>query len=89
MKEWTTMQLLLAYFEVFNSLIYQGGCAGLSSAIRLKREASKRNQELSICVLEKGESIGSHVLSGCLMETDALSILIPDWKERVSYFYLR
>lgn len=89
MKEWITMSLLLVYFELFLRLFYQGGCAGLSTAIRLKREASKQNRELSICVLEKGESIGSHVLSGCLMETDALSTLIPDWKERVSFLSLK
>lgn len=61
----------------------QGGCAGLSAAIRLKTESAKQQKDLSVCVLEKGEAIGSHVMSGCLLNTDSLSTLLPDWKQQV------
>lgn len=37
-----------------------GGPAGLSAAIRLKQ----LNPDMSVCVLEKGSELGSHVLSG-------------------------
>lgn len=63
----------------------QGGCAGLSTAIRLKDNAKKNNLDLSVCILEKGESVGSHILSGCLLNTQGLSELIPNWKELVEY----
>lgn len=43
----------------------------------------KKNLDISVCILEKGEAIGSHILSGCLMDPSSLSKLIPDWKERV------
>ena len=55
----------------------------MSTAIRLKKKATEHNLDLSVCILEKGESIGSHILSGCLMNTTALSKLIPDWMDRV------
>ena len=61
----------------------QGGCAGLSAAIRLKTESAKQQKDLSVCVLEKGEAIGSHVMSGCLLNTDSLSTLLSDWKQQV------
>lgn len=64
-------------------LIRQGGCAGLSTAIRLKDTAKKNNLDLSVCILEKGENIGSHILSGCLLNTQGLSELIPNWQDVV------
>ena len=58
----------------------------MSAAIRLKTEAEKHHLDLSVCVLEKGESLGSHVMSGCLVSTESLSTLLPNWKELVSSF---
>jgi len=54
-----------------------GGPAGLAAAIRLKQLDPNR----SVCVLEKGSELGSHVLSGNVFETRALDELIPNWKE--------
>ena len=51
----------------------------MSAAIRLKTEAEKHHLDLSVCVLEKGEYLGSHVMSGCLLNTDSLSTLLPNW----------
>lgn len=40
------------------------GPAGLAAAIRLKQLSKERGFDLSVCVLEKGEEVGSHILSG-------------------------
>lgn len=40
------------------------GPAGLAAAIRLKQLSKERGADLSVCVLEKGEEVGSHILSG-------------------------
>ena len=67
----------------FDVLIVGAGPAGLSAAIRLKQLASKYpDKELSVCVVEKGEEVGSHILSGNVFETRALDELLPDWREQ-------
>ncbi|CAM9997588.1 unnamed protein product [Scytosiphon promiscuus] len=58
------------------------GPAGLAAAIRLKQLSKERGLDLSVCVLEKGEEVGSHILSGNVFEPRGLDELIPDWKER-------
>lgn len=40
------------------------GPAGLAAAIRLKQLSKERGVDLSVCVLEKGAEVGSHILSG-------------------------
>eukprot|EP01137_Pigoraptor_chileana_P002087 Opistho-2@40474 len=62
-------------------LIVGGGPAGLSAAIRIKQIAAAKNQEVRVCVLEKAASIGSHTLSGAVVEPHALNELFPNWKE--------
>ncbi len=49
-----------------------GGPAGLSAAIRLKQLAGERNQEVSVCLIEKAAEIGGHILSGAIMDPRAL-----------------
>jgi electron-transferring-flavoprotein dehydrogenase len=56
-------------------------CVGLSAAIRMRQLAEKHNQELSVCLIEKGPSIGAHILSGNVFQPRGLEELIPDWKE--------
>lgn len=52
--------------------------SGLATAIRLKQLAKEaKAPEPSVCILEKGSAIGSHLLSGCLLEPAALSELFP------------
>ena len=64
----------------YDVVIVGGGPAGLSAAIRLKQLAQQNNQEISVCVLEKGGELGAHILSGAVMDPRALDELIPDWK---------
>ena len=59
-------------------LIVGGGPAGLSAAIRLKQ----LNQDLSVCVIEKAQQVGDHILSGNVFDPRALNELFPDWKDR-------
>ena len=61
-------------------VIVGAGPSGLSSAIRLMQLATENDQELSVCIVEKGSEVGAHILSGAVLETRALDELIPDWK---------
>ena len=65
-------------------VIVGAGPAGLSAAIRLKQLASEAGRELSVCVLEKGSEVGAHILSGAVIDPNALNELIPDWKDKGS-----
>ena len=66
----------------YDVVIVGAGPSGLSAAIRLKQLAAEQNQDISVCVLEKGSEVGAHILSGAVVEPRALDELIPDWKER-------
>ncbi|MCP5125289.1 MAG: electron transfer flavoprotein-ubiquinone oxidoreductase [Gammaproteobacteria bacterium] len=66
----------------YDVVIVGAGPSGLSAAIRLKQLAAEKDQEINVCVLEKGSEVGAHILSGAVVEPRALNELIPDWKEQ-------
>jgi electron-transferring-flavoprotein dehydrogenase len=62
-------------------VIVGGGPAGLSAAIRIKQVAEEKGQEIRVVVLEKAGEVGNHILSGAVIQTNALEELFPNWKE--------
>ncbi len=66
----------------FDVVIVGAGPAGLAAAIRLKQLEAEHGREVSVCVIEKGSEVGAHILSGAVMDPQAITELFPDWKER-------
>ncbi len=60
----------------YQVLIVGAGPAGLACAIRLKQ----LRPELSLCVIEKGSTVGAHILSGAVIEPEPLDRLLPGWR---------
>lgn len=50
-------------------------------AIKLKQLAKASNQEISVCIIDKGGALGSHIISGNVFEPRALTELFPNWKD--------
>ncbi|WP_062360077.1 electron transfer flavoprotein-ubiquinone oxidoreductase [Vreelandella aquamarina] len=66
----------------FDVVIVGAGPSGLAAACRLMQQANEAEQELTVCVVEKGSEVGAHILSGAVFEPRALAELFPDWEER-------
>lgn len=66
----------------FDVVIVGAGPAGLSAAIRLAQLAKVSQQPINICIVDKGAEVGSHILSGAVLDPRALNELIPNWKEK-------
>jgi electron-transferring-flavoprotein dehydrogenase len=58
----------------YDVIIVGAGPAGLAAGIKLKQNTPA----LRVCILEKGASVGAHILSGAVLEPDSLKRLLPD-----------
>jgi len=59
-------------------LIIGGGPAGLATSIRLANLLKQNGLQKRILLIEKGNSIGSHILSGAVIKPDVFKDLLPD-----------
>src|ERR1700730_1730050 len=79
----------------FDVVFVGGGPANLSGAFHLARLVKKHNEavasgrlkgdplgEIEIAVIEKGSSVGAHILSGAVMDPKGLQELMPDFIEQ-------
>jgi electron-transferring-flavoprotein dehydrogenase len=57
-------------------LIVGGGPSGLATAIELANSLKKKGQEKRIMLVEKGNSIGSHILSGAVIRPKVFKALL-------------
>lgn len=62
----------------YDVIIVGAGPAGLAAAIHLKQ----LNPTITVCILEKGAQVGSHLLSGAVLNPKSLKTLLPDtWQD--------
>jgi len=65
----------------FDVVIVGAGPAGLSTACKLAQLCQDHEASLDICVIEKGTEVGAHILSGAVLQTQALEELFPNWAD--------
>ncbi len=70
-------------------LFVGAGPASLAGALRLRQLINAHNEksdnklgEIQIAVIEKGREVGSHMISGAVMDPRPMQELMPDWIER-------
>lgn len=66
----------------YDVVIIGAGPSGLSSAIRIKQNALKKNININVCIIEKGIEVGAHILSGAIINPLCISELISNWENK-------
>lgn len=66
----------------YDVVIVGAGPSGLAASIRLKQLAAKEQRDISVCIVDKGSEVGSHILSGAVIDPRSLSELIENWQEK-------
>ena len=66
----------------FDILFVGAGPANLASAIHLMELAREKKMKIEVGMIEKGDTIGSHAISGAILDPIALKELIPNYLER-------
>jgi electron-transferring-flavoprotein dehydrogenase len=61
----------------YDVIIVGAGPAGLACAIRFKQ----LKPDLMVAVIEKSAEVGSHILSGAVIEPEPLDELLPGWRD--------
>ncbi|MFY9154447.1 MAG: NAD(P)-binding protein, partial [Prolixibacteraceae bacterium] len=59
-------------------LIIGGGPSGLAASIHLAELFKQKGQNHRILLIEKGSSIGSHILSGAVIKPSVFKELLPE-----------
>ena len=59
-------------------LIIGGGPSGLATAIHLADKLKEKGQNYRILLVDKGSSIGSHIISGAVIKSEVFKELLPD-----------
>jgi len=70
----------------FDVLIVGGGPAGLAASIRFKQLCMEHNKDLSVCLIDKGSEIGTHILSGNVFDPKAIKELFPEMNDWAAEF---
>ena len=63
----------------FDVLFVGAGPANLAGSIRLMQLAEEKGQALEVAIIDKGAAIGSHAISGAVMNPVAIAELFPDY----------
>ncbi len=64
-------------------LVVGAGPAGLATAYHLRKLLDESGREdTAIAILEKSKEVGSHIISGAVLDPRGIDELMPDWKER-------
>ncbi|AGF48434.1 electron-transferring-flavoprotein dehydrogenase [Candidatus Kinetoplastibacterium oncopeltii TCC290E] len=63
------------YYDV---IIVGAGPSGISTSIKLKQLAMAKKIDISICIIEKSSSLGSHILSGAIVDITSIKELLPN-----------
>lgn len=66
----------------FDVLFVGGGPANLAGAIWLMKMAREKGLNIEVALIEKGNVIGAHSLSGAILDPVALKELFPDYLEK-------